>query len=385
MAVELAESGATASALIAFEVSPDVRSALDAAGRTEDVSVSPDGSRLALACYSPHAIGLAEIEVERAGSEARVSVTGFELLRGSGLHEPHGVDFVTDDVVAVANRGGSIALFSLPEQGSPGQLVPWGDASRAPVAEHGPGSVRVRREPSGERSLLVCNNWVNTITRHALGADGVLGVGEVVAHHRLDLPDGLAVSGDGRWLAVSSHDSSTVLVFDDPSDGAAEPVCVLRGARCPHGLEFVSGGRRLLVADAGAPYVHVFDATGPGWSGACYPSASFRVLDDESFGRWRSNRYEGGPKGIDLVTDDVLVLTCEGTPLAFLDLARAQDDGTNDLYLGYEQHVLDEIADLQDAADGLRRELDAMRESKAWKLLERPREAYARVRRLRER
>ena len=168
---------------------------------------------------------------------------------------------------------------------------------------------------------------------------------------------------------MSSHDSSCVLVFAHPArDENDEPACILRGARCPHGLRFAFGDRRLLVADAAAPYVHVFEPTTEGWADAAYPTSSIRVLDDATFARRRRNRYEGGPKGIDVLADDVLVLTCEGMSLAFFDLARAADDGARDLRLRYELHVLDERDDFEQVAADLRRELDAMRQAKAWKL-----------------
>ena len=382
MTIEVASGRTTSGARIAFDAPADVRAALDRAGRTEDVRISPDGRRLALACYSESAIGLADVTVERTSSEeVEVAVTGFELLRGPGVREPHGVEFVTNDVVAVANRGGSVAFYSLPGEGSNGELLPWGDAAGAPEEGEGPGSVRVRWEATGERSIFVCNNWVDTVTRHVLGADGVLGPGEVVAHRRLELPDGVALSDDGRWLAVSSHDSSSVLVFAFPARGAQdEPACILRGAKCPHGLRFAFDDQRLLVADAAAPYVHVFEPDAGGWADAAYPSSSIRVLDDATFERRRRNRYEGGPKGIDVLAGDVLVLTCEGTPLAFFDLARATDDAARDLRLQYELHVLDERSDLEQVAADLRRELDAIRQGKAWKLLQPARATYARLR-----
>ena len=311
-------------------------------------------------------------------------MTGFELLRGPGLHEPHGVDFVGDDVVIAANRGGTVAFFALPEHGS--ELVPWGDAAGAPAEREGSGSVLARMDATGH-SIFVCNNWVDTVTRHALGSDGVLAPGEVVAHRRLELPDGLALSDDGSWLAVSSHDSNLVLVYAYPSRGAGdEPACILRGVCCPHGLRFASDGQRLLVADAGAPYVHVFESQTGRWADGAYPARSIRVLDQEAFVRGRKNRYEGGPKGIDVLSrEDVLVVTCQGTPLAFFDLDRTTDADAPDLRLQYELHALDERADLKDATAGLRRELEAIRRTRTWRLVQPARETYAKLRRLRSR
>lgn len=387
MTIEAASDVTLLPTQIAFDASADVRAALDVAGRTEDVRVSPDGRRLALASYSANAIAVADVEVERSGSEVQVAVTGFELLRGPGVREPHGVDFVTDDVVLVANRGGMVGFLELPERGSSGELAPWGDAAGAPDVREGPGSVLARTEATGEHSVFVCNNWVDTVTRHALDAEGVLSAGQVVAHRRLELPDGLALSDDGRWLAVSSHDSSVVLVYAYPTTGADdEPACILRGVRCPHGLRFAFDDRRLLVADAAAPYVHVFESDAGRWADVAYPASSIRVFDDNTFARWRRNRYEGGPKGIDvLLRDDVLVVTCQGTTLAFFDLARGTNDEASDLRLQYELHVLDELDDVKETTADLRRELDALRQTRAWKVIQPARETYSKLRRLRSR
>ena len=89
---------------------------------------------------------------------------------------------------------------------------------------------------------------------------------------------------------------------------------MLRGATYPHGLRFAADDRRLLVADAGAPYVHVFAADGS-WQGASYPASTIRVMDDETFERARHNPQEGGPKGIDLdPRTKLLIVTSESTP-----------------------------------------------------------------------
>ena len=91
---------------------------------------------------------------------------------------------------------------------------------------------------------------------------------------------------------------------------------------CPHGLRFSGDGSRIFVADAGAPYIHVYANDGNGWRGVRSPITSFRVMDEAQFLRGRHNPQEGGPKGLDIDDEmNVLVVTSECQPLAFFDPA----------------------------------------------------------------
>ena len=95
---------------IAFDASPDVRSALGALGRTEDVRFSRSGRRLALAGFRNDRIAVADLEV--AGTT--VAITGLRELASSSLHHPHGVDFLDEETLVVGNRKGGVVLLRLP-------------------------------------------------------------------------------------------------------------------------------------------------------------------------------------------------------------------------------------------------------------------------------
>lgn len=368
------------------------RDALAELGRTEDVRFAPGGGRLAIACYADERIALADIEIDLSASRPRVAVTRLERLGASGLREPHGIDFADEDTLVVGQRAGGVSVFRLPPAGPPGRLTPIGSAdSRVDGLLDSPGSVGVRTLGDGRHEVLACNNWTSTITRHTLDPGGDLTGGEVVARKWLDLPDGLAVSGDGRWLAVSNHNSHSVLVYAYPtlSEGS-DPVGVLRGALYPHGLRFGPGDRTLLVADAGAPYVHVFDAPGSGWSGVGYPASTIRVMDDDTFARGHRNPQEGGPKGIDVdLRTNILVVTSECQPLAFFELGSALDqgglDGAAEELVRYELELLVEIERVKADAGEARRVITELQGTKAWRLMEPARRAYAAALRFRAR
>ena len=91
----------------------------------------------------------------------------------------------------------------------------------------------------------------------------------------------------------------------------------------PHGLRFSQDDKYIFVADAGAPVVHVYKMDDRRWSGEHLPVYDFQIMDDETFGRGHVNPEEGGPKGIDLSSDDqVLVVSCEEEPIVFFDVRK---------------------------------------------------------------
>jgi hypothetical protein len=102
----------------------------------------------------------------------------------------------------------------------------------------------------------------------------------------------------------------------------SSPDGVLRGVHFPHGLRFSADGRYIFVADAGAPFVHVYSNDGKGWHGTRMPAASIRMMDEQAFRAGRKNSQEGGPKGIDIDKSmTVLATTSEQQPLLFLDMS----------------------------------------------------------------
>jgi hypothetical protein len=167
----------------------------------------------------------------------------------------------------------------------------------------------------------------------------------------------------------------------------ADPVAVLRGVRYPHGVRFAEDGRRVFVADAGAPFVHVFDSPPHGWHGASYPRASIRVMSDESFEAGHHNPQEGGPKGIDLHPANVLAVTAECAPLAFFDVRTVDEspdgpEAASERLLAYELHALAEGARIAQMAADARAQLKAFQRTKAWRLVEPAQRAYGAMRRV---
>jgi hypothetical protein len=309
---------------ITYRASDDVHAVIGSMGRTEDIRFSPSNRRLAIAAFSRSRIAVLGIDI---GNAKQVVLTGAVQISSESLDHPHGLDFIDDDTLAVANRNGDVAVFKVPPSGispenlSPIRILRADDTSLL----RSPGSLSIVRKDKALHELLICNNGGNSVTRHQVDCSSgcSIGSGEILLKKWLNLPDGICVSHDRQWIAVSNHNTHDVLLYrNSPTlNEHAEPDGALRCAYYPHGLRFSADGRHIFVADAGAPYVHVYASDGRDWRGARSPAMSFRVMDDRVFSLGRQNPQEGGPKGIDIDAGmNLLVATSEHQPLAMFDL-----------------------------------------------------------------
>ena len=330
-------------------VSPAPRAVLDGLGRTEDIVFSPDGRRLAIAAYLRHRIAVFDFHVTESSEGKKVAVTGVVEIAADTLERPHGLCFLDDGALAVANRAGGVHVYAVPRSGDdpaaratrPLQTITGSDT--APIRT--PGSVSALPLASGALELLVCHNYSHVVTRHLL--DPRRGYAsthdEVLLRRGLAVPDGICHSADGAWIAVSNHDSHEVLVYRRTSalGPDASPDAVLRNVICPHGVRFTRDGRHVLVADAHAPFVNVYERGASGWHGVLDPTGMARVLDRALYLRGRNNPEEGGPKGIDVDAGArVVACTSEFQNLAFFDLdavlaGRASLENRHARYIGW--------------------------------------------------
>jgi len=345
--------------------------AIGSLGRTEDVRFSPSNRRLAVASFYRNRVVVFDVDIASSSGATQVALTGGVELSSSALQWPHGVDFLDDDTVIVTSRGRDVAFFELPPGNRDVRSLEVLPIARWPsdrtTLMNAPGSVAVSHVGDDGCEVLICNNDGHTVTRHLLDCDAGRAVrhSEILLQKYLDIPDGVSVSPDRRWIAVSNHATHHVLLYQNsPALSAnAEPDGILRQASYPHGLRFSADGRHLFVADAGAPYLHIYAQDSDEWRGVRHPLATVRIMDDPMFERGRHNPEEGGPKGLDIdARSNVLVVTSECQPLAFFDvpalLQLALAGGST-----REQKIL-----------GIRHELGLVQESR--KMAERANEAH---------
>ena len=292
---------------------------------------SPDGRRLAVAGFVANRIALFDIAIADSGHGKKVVLSGAVEIASPTLRNPHGLCFLDDETVAVANRDGGVQIHALPAPGlrsepcvsEPTQTI--AGSADAPIRT--PGSVASFPLGPDTLELLVCHNYSHVVTRHVLDRRrGHASVqDDVLLRRGLAVPDGICISPAGDWIAVSNHDRHEVLLFRRTAGLGpdAAPDAVLRNVICPHGVRFTRDQRHVVVADAHARYVNVYACGEGGWKGAHDPCSMVPVLDWATYLRGRSNPEEGGPKGIAIDPGmNVLACTTEFQTLAFFDLAR---------------------------------------------------------------
>jgi len=378
---------------IAFTANEDVRAAIARLGRTEDAQFSPDGRRLVLVGLRRNRLLILDLEIALDAERPRVALTGFLEVASAALRYPHGAAWIDDWTLAIANRAGQITIFALPQGRPPATRV-----KLEPVRSIGgddadlvktPGSISVSPVGMGLFELLVCNNYVHHVTRLLVDQRDNYAVvtSEILLDDGIEVPDGIALSPSGRWIAVSNHGHHNVFLYRNGEllNGAGAPHGVLGGIRYPHGLRFAADEMSLLVADAGTPLVHIFKSEDGDWAGDRDPVKSIPVVSDAVFKRGNYNPQEGGPKGIALGPDDrLMVVSCEEQPLAFFDisgvlgptepvrhhLSNASDvERTRETLLRYLSTAR---AGMQDAAEAIRRsndlDIEALLGSHSWRI-----------------
>lgn len=326
-AVRFDDDGARHSAEIDYSPSPAVRRALSTLGRTEDIRFSPDNSLAALAGYGRNTCLVLTMRIEHDNSGPSIALDDFVEIHSPAIVDPHGFDFIGNDRLVIANRSGAITVFRLPLRPFHGRtvtLTPERSISRIGLFHRlrTPGSVAVVPRTRNAFDILVCNTFAKRVSSHRinLGGPAYFARGGIEAAAGLDIPDGIAVSPDKRYMAISNHNNHCVSIFDltAPTGPSAKIAGTLAGISYPHGLRFSPDGKTLYVTDAGAPLVHKFSAPEGDWAIDAVPSKSVRVLSEQVFLAGRHNPQEGGPKGLDIeISGTIMAITCEEQPLAF--------------------------------------------------------------------
>jgi len=387
---------------IGYSASSDVLAAIERIGRTEDVQFSPDGDRLAVAGFTENRILVLRIETDWDSEPPRVAFASALEVDSDELESPHGLSWLDDRTLAIANRSGHLTIFELPEEPSSGRI------RLSPVRILGDNATDLLKTPGSVSAvpvgldlfeLIVCNNYVHHISRHLVDRrDGyALVASDILTHDGLAVPDGVTHSPSGHWIAVSNHGHHNVLIFrnDAGLSPASRPQAVLNGIQYPHGVRFAADGKAIFVADAGAPFVHVYRSEGE-WAGEHQPHTSVRVLSEECYLRGRTDPSQGGPKGVDFTRDGrLMVISCEEERFAFFDvtalLARhmseepttaSEAETARDAFLRY---MASDRRKVDEATAAIRRATDlqilGMVESRSWRITAPLRSAKAALRR----
>lgn len=269
------------------------------------------------------------------GEAASIHISGYSVLTSDRLNQPHGLTFLGNDHLVVCNRAADVCIYRIPLVDTlPGELpmdpvkiISSQGLVRAKVKS--PGSVTSYLLGENQYRILVCNDQWHFVSAHKiiLGESVEIINEGVLIEKVLKIPDGICVSPDRAWLAISNHVNGAVLIFENTPklNRETKPAAVLQGMVCPHGLDFDADGN-LFVADSASPYLFHFEQPKDGWWGKCNPSHSIRVLDNETFYTGRYAAREGGVKGLYVVrAAGILITTHKLAVLEFHDLSALKE------------------------------------------------------------
>ena len=224
----------------------------------------------------------------------------------------------------VANRSGSIVIFNLENLQFTDQVVylnPIRIIKKTGIFKriNSPGSVCILNSNTDEIDILVCNNYTDQISRHIIPLKSRLKFvkNSIFLKKGFNVPDGIAINKAKSWLAISNHFTNIVLMFDLHAGLTcnSEHSGELINVGYPHGIRFSDDGNEIYVADAGSPYINLYEAQNGIWKGIFETVKKFKVLTEEAFLRGHANPQEGGSKGIDISADgSLLAITTHEAP-----------------------------------------------------------------------
>lgn len=327
-----------------FAIDPDppfvqLIAPLQSAERFEGVGLSPSGDILGVATSENNTVLLFRRKPDGLFEDRPYCTIGGP---DSGLAYPHDVAFsACGQLLAVAQRRGAIAIYEKNPGGS-------GYGPERAFEIIGPESKLAFSDgvafvPPDESYIAVCNLEPGTISfyrwtsRHPIRFETIPEF--ELRHPSVNQPDGLAFSRDGKWLAVANHGAHSVCIFQRQrrvfSGGKLryrrKPVAVIKDPqfRYPHSVAFTPQTTHLVVTNAGANH---FSAYGPTngyfrtwWSAR--PVLTKIVSNEDSFMEVNArNKMEGGPKGI-AIHEDKLVVSCPEFGIKIYSFREGSDRG----------------------------------------------------------
>ncbi|HEY9278173.1 MAG TPA: hypothetical protein VIO87_08225 [Methylotenera sp.] len=314
---------------IPFEASAHVKNTLNNIGRTEDLAFSPDNRRLAIAAYAQSKILMLDIDISVTVHGNNIVIRDCCEIHCKDLKQPHGIAWLDHHTIIVGNRFAHTIVLKIPlAQPAQKQL----ELTAVQVlphnvtdSSHSNDCIAINALGQNLYEILVCSNTGNYVASHILDSTdnfNVLG-SAILLEGKLQIPDGIALSPDKRWIAVSNHINHSVYIYENVKSlgPASEPCAVLPGITYPHGISFTACGHFLFVTAAGDPFIYGYYNPSREWHGEYQPFTKFKSVDDETFARGHYNEQEGGSKGLDFAYQSgILAMTCSEQPLAFVDL-----------------------------------------------------------------
>ena len=166
----VADSNPIESAAIPCSAAPEVKAVLESMGRTEDIAFSPGHRWVAIAGFANNKLYLYATNLTCRDNAKLIDIQNYIVIRSCSLREPHGVSFLDNENIIVANRSGLIEIFEIPDltglntemDATPIATI----KSTRNVSVESPGSIDFLKIGTGVYRVLVCNNYIHTVTAH---------------------------------------------------------------------------------------------------------------------------------------------------------------------------------------------------------------------------
>ena len=97
-----------------YSAPEQVQAVIEQLGRTEDVIFSPSNRRLAVAGFRANKIAVFDIALSRTNGVSEVALPRVIEVHAPFLKEPHGICFLDERTLAVANRSGHVHIMDAP-------------------------------------------------------------------------------------------------------------------------------------------------------------------------------------------------------------------------------------------------------------------------------
>ncbi|HET7458902.1 MAG TPA: hypothetical protein VFJ74_14730 [Gemmatimonadaceae bacterium] len=212
-----------------------VRATLPTGEGPHEVAISHDGRTALVSNYGPRGKpgnSLTVIDVARAAVARTVTIAGYQ--------RPHGLAFLPGDTLVAVTAEAAQAVLVVDVRD--GRVVDT-------LATKGRASHMVSLTAKGDRAFTANIVDATISSVDVAGRDSARVI--AVAH----LPEGIAVTPDGRSVWVGSNRDSVVLVVDARSGVATD---TLRGFGVPYRIAVSPDGRLAVISDPARAQVRVF-------------------------------------------------------------------------------------------------------------------------------
>ena len=138
-----------------------------------------------------------------------IELVNLSMNEDPHIEYPHGLSFLDNYTIIVANRNGNgagISILHLDEVSGMQIINSRMLLDQTHPSIYTPGTIKVRFIGPRFVEAFVCNNYANFISRHLLDRDDDWNVfySEKLPFE-FDVPDGIALSNNRDWIAISNH------------------------------------------------------------------------------------------------------------------------------------------------------------------------------------